>query len=55
MLAVTEVPCRYCLAKPGQRCFTRGGNRYPKGHVKRKDLAAWVNDGTIRKLIRAGG
>jgi hypothetical protein len=47
-----DVPCKFCSASPKEHCRTRMGRRYYRLHVKRQELAGYVNDGTLAKLMR---
>jgi hypothetical protein len=52
MFQVIEVPCKFCSAQPKEHCKTRMGRRYYNLHVKRKELAGYLNDGTLARLLR---
>lgn len=47
-----DAPCIFCKARQKDQCRTRSGRRYYRTHVKRKELAGYLNDGTIAKLLR---
>jgi hypothetical protein len=49
---VIDVPCKFCSAQPKEHCHTRMGRKYYPLHVKRKELAGYVNDGTFTRLLK---
>ena len=51
-LRTIDVPCKFCSANPREHCHTRMGRIYYRLHVKRRELASYVNDGTLAALLR---
>jgi hypothetical protein len=46
-----DLPCHFCDSGVKKPCHTATGRRYPRLHVRRKQLAEALNDGAIRRLI----